>query len=103
MDWPGGVIKEIRKSGVKVVLVRDPDRLLLEEHLLERSRMRALMCWIKDPVYPPCLGSPISPYQQETVGSPGNQSFEDVPFDIYQGALLFDLSLASQFELLDQE
>jgi hypothetical protein len=31
----------------------------------------------------------------------GNQSFEDVPFDIYRGALQIDLSLASQFELLD--
>jgi hypothetical protein len=103
MDWPGGVIKEIRGSGVKTVLVRDPDRLLLEERLLEEIQEAGFnVLELKDPVYfRNAWEARFRHSGRKLLVRLGNQSFEDVPFDIYQDALLFDLGLASQFELLD--
>jgi len=103
MDWPGGVIKDIRESKAKVVLVRDPDRLLLEEHLLEEIQDAGFdVLEFKDPLYlRHAWEARYRHTSRKLLLRLGNQSFEDVPFDIYQGALLFDLSLANQFELLD--
>ncbi len=103
MDWPGGVIKEIRGPGVKTVLVRDPDRLLLEEHLLEEIQEAGFnVLELKDPVYlRHAWEARFRHTGRKLLVRLGNQSFEDVSFDIYRGALQIDLSLASQFELLD--
>jgi hypothetical protein len=103
MDWPGGVIKEIRGSGVKTVLVRDPDRLLLEEYLLEEIQEAGFnVLELKDPVYlRHAWEARFRHTGRKLLVRLGNQSFEDVSFDIYRGALQIDLSLASQFELLD--
>lgn len=103
MDWPNGVIKEIRGAGVKTVLVRDPDRLLLEESLLEEIQDAGFtVLELKDPVYlRHAWEARFRHTDRKLLIRLGIQPFEDVPFDIYQNALLFDLSLASQFELLD--
>ena len=92
MDWPGGVIKDIRESKAKVVLVRDPDRLLLEDHLLEEIQDAGFdVLEFKDPLYlRHAWEDRYRHTSRKLLLRLGNQSFEDVPFDIYQGALLFD-------------
>lgn len=103
MDWPGGLVKEIRESAVEVVLVRDPDRLLLEERLLEEIQETGFhVLEFKDPVYlRHAWEARFRHTGRKLLIRLGRQPYEDVPFDIYRGALFLDLSLAGQFELLD--